>query len=122
MSQKHAIDLFITKLLFYRKLRGFSQSDLSEKALISVRNYQRIESGESTPRIETLYNIAKALDVNIEYFVCNLDFQESIKSSLRIFSCEDLELVRFLEKQKLDYEKVASDNIKYPPTTTIITH
>lgn len=46
-----------------RSRKGFSQEQLAESAEINLRTVQRIESGETEPRGDTLKRIAKALNV-----------------------------------------------------------
>ena len=55
-------------LRFCRLGQGKTQSQVSEVAQISLRNYQRIESGEVVPKITTLFQILQALNVTITDF------------------------------------------------------
>jgi len=48
-----------------RTAKGYSQDFLAEQTNLSLRTIQRIESGETEPRGDTLQRLAKALDVNI---------------------------------------------------------
>lgn len=54
----------ITKL---RKRAGMTQSDLADKLNYSDKAISKWERGENVPSIETLYEIAKIFDVNIEF-------------------------------------------------------
>jgi transcriptional regulator with XRE-family HTH domain len=74
MNNEDDIKAFQLKLLFYRKLRNLTQASLSEKANISPRNYQRIEAGEIVPRLDTICQIASALNVEIYNLVSTQDF------------------------------------------------
>jgi transcriptional regulator with XRE-family HTH domain len=49
------------KLKDARKKLGFKQSDVAEKADISVNYYARIERNEENPTLETLERVLKAL-------------------------------------------------------------
>lgn len=49
-----------------RKSRRLSQEQLSEKLNIDSKHLSRIEVGNSYPSLDTLDNIAKALDVEIK--------------------------------------------------------
>jgi transcriptional regulator with XRE-family HTH domain len=49
-----------------RRNRGLTQEELSEKAKINLRTLQRIESGETEPRTNTLRLLCDVLQVNIE--------------------------------------------------------
>ena len=47
----------------YRK--GLTQDDLSEKINVSTRSISSIENGYQTPSIFIVYDIAKALEIDI---------------------------------------------------------
>jgi len=49
-----------------RRAKGLSQESLAENAQINLRTLQRIESGATIPRGETLRLLAQALDVPVE--------------------------------------------------------
>ncbi len=49
-----------------RKKKGMTQEDLADKSNVTVRTIQRIESGESQPRMYTIKLLAKALDLPYE--------------------------------------------------------
>jgi transcriptional regulator with XRE-family HTH domain len=49
-----------------RKNKGLTQEELSERARINLRTLQRIESGETEPRTNTLKLLCDVLQVNIE--------------------------------------------------------
>jgi len=51
-----------------RKSKGFSQKNM-EKFGFDLRNYQRIESGEHSPSLFTLFKIARALEVSLAALV-----------------------------------------------------
>ena len=54
------------KISELRKKKGLTQEDLVEKCNINVRTIQRIESGETTPRIYTIKTILNALGLDYE--------------------------------------------------------
>lgn len=57
----------ISENLFYqRKLKGYTQEDLSEKTTVGVRTIQRIEKGEVQPHLQTVKLLAVGLNVNVE--------------------------------------------------------
>ncbi|HEY6872291.1 MAG TPA: helix-turn-helix transcriptional regulator [Geobacteraceae bacterium] len=62
-STKELLGLRIREL---RKNKGLSQDQLSEKIGIDPKHLSRIELGKSFPYMETLENIAAALDVELE--------------------------------------------------------
>ncbi|GET19788.1 helix-turn-helix domain-containing protein [Prolixibacter denitrificans] len=52
-----------TKIRDLRKRKGFSQEQLSEESMLSLRTIQRIEKGESIPRGDSLVKLTQALGV-----------------------------------------------------------
>ncbi|MFB6344047.1 helix-turn-helix domain-containing protein [Saccharicrinis sp. FJH62] len=60
---------FAYKVRELRELIGFTQEQLSEESKLSLRTIQRIESGESIPRGDTLIKLTKTLGVTTEYFL-----------------------------------------------------
>lgn len=55
--------MFTENLKFHRSNRGYSQEKLAEVADVSLRTIQRLESGDTEPRGDTVTRIAQALDV-----------------------------------------------------------
>lgn len=56
-----------TTLKKIRRKKGLTQVQVAEKAGITERNYQRIESGEQQPKVMTAMLIAQSLNIeNIE--------------------------------------------------------
>lgn len=53
-----------SKIKELRKRNGFSQEQLAEESMLSLRTVQRIESGESVPRGDTLTKLTAALKVS----------------------------------------------------------
>jgi transcriptional regulator with XRE-family HTH domain len=58
-----------------RLRRGMSQEDLAGESLLSLRTIQRIESGQTTPRGDTLKRLATALKIPVEDLI-DWDLQE----------------------------------------------
>ncbi|WP_289055064.1 helix-turn-helix domain-containing protein [Carboxylicivirga marina] len=52
-----------------RELIGYTQEQLSEESKLSLRTIQRIESGQSIPKGDTLMRLTKSLGVTTEYFL-----------------------------------------------------
>lgn len=59
----------IDRLRQIREARGFSQSDLADRVGIHHQQIYRIETGQSDPSGTTLTNLAKALEVSVDYLV-----------------------------------------------------
>lgn len=52
-------------LVYQRKLKGFTQQDLSDKTNVTVRTIQRIEKGETEPHLQTVKLLATALEIEV---------------------------------------------------------
>jgi len=57
------------KIKELRTRKGFSQEELAETAEINLRTVQRIESGETEPRGDTLKRLANALNVTADELI-----------------------------------------------------
>lgn len=53
-------------LVYQRKLKGYTQEELSEKTQVTVRTIQRIENGDVNPHLQTVKLLATALDIEVE--------------------------------------------------------
>jgi len=56
-------------LLYQRKLKGFTQEELSEKTTVGVRTIQRIEKGEVQPHLQTVKLLAVGLDIEVDNLI-----------------------------------------------------
>jgi len=52
-------------LLYQRKLKGYTQEELSERTEVTVRTIQRIEKGDVSPHLQTIKLLASALEVEV---------------------------------------------------------
>ena len=52
------------KLLALRKLKGFTQAELAERAELADRTYADIERGQVNMRVDTLLHICAALQIS----------------------------------------------------------
>ena len=59
-----------------RKEKGFTAQRMADYLFISVRNYQKYESGDSNPSLENLVKIADILDVSTDFLLCRDEFIE----------------------------------------------
>ncbi len=57
------------KLIELRKLKGYSQEKLAEKAGVNIRTLQRLEKTDVNPQPHTLKILADALEVSIDDFM-----------------------------------------------------
>ncbi|WP_397447508.1 DUF4870 domain-containing protein [Polaribacter sp. R77954] len=53
-------------LLYHRKLKGYTQDQLSDKTTVGVRTIQRIEKGDVQPHLQTVKLLAVGLDIEVE--------------------------------------------------------
>ena len=53
-------------LVYQRKLKGYTQEQLSEKTQVTVRTIQRIEKGEVNPQLQTVKLLATALNIEVD--------------------------------------------------------
>lgn len=70
------------KIKELRGRRGYSQEELANKSELSLRTIQRIESGETEPRGDTLQRLAKALNVTPDELI---DWAEQEDSGFLVF-------------------------------------
>lgn len=52
-------------LIYLRKLKGYTQEDLSEQTTVGIRTIQRIEKGETQPHLQTVKLLAVGLNVEV---------------------------------------------------------
>ncbi len=53
-------------LVYQRKLKGYTQEELSEKTQVTIRTIQRIEKGDVNPHLQTVKLLAAALGIEVE--------------------------------------------------------
>ncbi|NHF58447.1 serine hydrolase [Flavobacteriaceae bacterium TP-CH-4] len=53
-------------LIYQRKLKGFTQEELSMKTAVTVRTIQRIEKGDVNPHLQTVKLLATALEIDVD--------------------------------------------------------
>jgi XRE family transcriptional regulator, regulator of sulfur utilization len=108
------------KIVADRKLRGFSQEELAERASISLRTVQRIEKGESIPRGYTLQTIAGALNKPVEEYAIYLpdaaeaDKQSPEKEEIKIGQEEVATYLQLLNLSALSYMVLPYLNLILP--------
>ncbi len=52
-------------LIYHRKLKGYSQEELSARTEVTVRTIQRIEKGDVNPHLQTVKMLATALEIDV---------------------------------------------------------
>ena len=74
-------------LVYQRKLKGFTQDQLSEKTTVCVRTIQRIEKGEVQPHLQTVKLLAVGLDIEVEdLIVLDNPNEEKIETQMDAFA------------------------------------
>lgn len=53
-------------LIYHRKLKGFTQQELSARTEVTVRTIQRIEKGDVSPHLQTVNLLAAALEIEVD--------------------------------------------------------
>ncbi len=72
------------KILELRQQKGLTQEELVEQCNISVRTIQRIEAGETMPRIYTIKTILSALDRDLDDLKEDSLFETKVKQVMLI--------------------------------------
>ncbi|MEM5565221.1 helix-turn-helix domain-containing protein [Psychroserpens sp. AS72] len=73
-------------LLYQRKLKGYTQDELSERTTVGVRTIQRIEKGEVQPHLQTVKLLAVGLDIEVDdLLVLDNPKEEVIKRKWMLF-------------------------------------
>lgn len=86
------------KILELRQQKGLTQEELVEQCNISVRTIQRIEAGETMPRVYTIKTILSALDRDLDDLQTDSAFETKIKQALLV-EIDDTKDVSFLINQ-----------------------
>lgn len=63
-SELTFVNNIISDLIKYRLDRGLTQAELAKKAGLKQSAIARLESGDVIPRLDTIFKIAKALNIN----------------------------------------------------------
>ena len=68
MNERHHEDFLRIGLniLYYRKQKGITQQRLAEMTSYSKNHIQKIETAMASPSVETLLDIAEALEISPE--------------------------------------------------------
>ena len=85
-----------------------TQEVLSEMAGITENYLSKIERGAGTASLQTIYNIARALDVSIDYLMGHREHNIEYK-----FISSIIEINKLNEESKKKYIDFINSNIKY---------
>ncbi len=83
---------------YYRKKRGISIRKLAKMAGISLSHVERLENGESLPRIDTALNVATALHVPLSLLYSRMDTERRGEMSREEMIAEVIDIIDGLSK------------------------
>ncbi len=69
---------FSKNLKYYREVSGITQKTLASKLNITIRSYQRYESGEREPKLDILISIADIFCISLDDLVGRKFSQSSL--------------------------------------------
>ena len=69
--------MFYERLNAIRKLKGFTAQQMADSLNIALRSYRMYESGDRSPSLEMLVQIADILNVSTDYLLCRDEFLQS---------------------------------------------
>lgn len=94
----------------YRKIRGYTQQELSERASISRSYLGDIEGGRYNPSIETLKDIADALNVDVSNLMGDGDIRKGVRIPVlgRIAAGIPIEAITDI----IDFEEISDEMAK----------
>ena len=94
----------------YRRKKRMTQMELAERADCNVSALGKIERGEKTPKILTVYKICKGLDIPMEILFENMivtDYHDEMKNKF-------LNLINELPKREQEFLfKISQSIIQY---------
>lgn len=82
MHRRKFQDKIISQIVEKRKTIGYSQEYIAQCLGMGQANYCKIESGVRLMKIETLFKLAKILELDLNQLVGNLEMEEYMDSSL----------------------------------------
>lgn len=88
---------FGSNLRFFRKLTHLTQEGMAEKMGISYSYYTRLETGHSTPSLDTLIHICNELNVPVDFLL-----KDNGNRAFTIYSASEF----YKEMKNLDDETV----------------
>lgn len=69
-----------SRLIKLREARGWTQTELSKRAKLSVSAISQFESGQRTPSFEALRKLAEAFEVETDFIFGRVAEQEPVKA------------------------------------------
>lgn len=91
-KQSNIALLFSERLRQLRKNRDWSQGQLAQKVHIDTQRISKYERGLSTPTLETLVGISKALEVSLDYLLVGKSYgADKVKNPQLIEKIEEVD-------------------------------
>lgn len=69
MNEKELRQIIGARVAHFRKLKGWSQSDLAHELFKERQQVFKLERGVNTPNIYTLFQIAEVLEISLSELV-----------------------------------------------------
>ena len=88
------------KIRQQRRIKGFSQSELSRRVGVSLKTVQRWESGERSPRVEEIQKVAEELDTPVAYLSGETEIVE--KPTTSYYDTEDAQRLQQMLKHSAE--------------------
>ena len=107
----------MSKLKIIREIQNLTQEELAEKAGISVRTIQRIETGK-TPKGYTLKVLAKVLEIDQDELLFEKTKKENLEYVKEINKTQETVLVNFTKLKLMNLSSIPF--IVIPPLNIIV--
>ena len=75
-------ELFGKRLKYFRKKRGFTQEEFSEKADISYSYLLSLEAGKNNPSADVLISLLNAININYNELMNEKDYDKSLTDTV----------------------------------------
>jgi len=90
--QSYATDSFPERLRLLRRKKDWSQGRLAQKVNIDAQRISKYERGLSTPPLDVLVGIARALGVSLDYLLTGKSYgADKVKNPLLIEKIEEVD-------------------------------
>jgi transcriptional regulator with XRE-family HTH domain len=104
---------FRDRLRVLRKERGLRQSDMAEKLNIKPNTYNGYETGNRTPSLETIKDIAVVLDVDFNSLLDTKKDTNALVSEyidlINLLQIEEIEIIKDFKMRNISLVDVVND-------------
>lgn len=109
MNEKELKEFVGGKIKYYRKKKQLSQKELGEKIGVKHNTISSYENGTNAPEQDTLFGIARALDVKVDDLFPKREQEEQFLDKLQELSNAKLELKDMAFFQELIEKTLSMD-------------